>query len=420
VPPPAPGGISTEAVIARRNPGAVYKGLAIDTTGLVPLLFAADFSTGAIDVFDEEFQPVAHPGRFVDPALPKGYAPFNVADLGGELFVSYAKQDALKHDDAPGPGHGFIDVYRLDGVLSRRLVQRGDLNSPWGMVLATANFGPFSNDLLVGNFGDGKIHAYDRTTGAELGALTNSDGNQIQIDGLWGLLYGDMSAGTADTLFFTAGIAGESHGLLGSLTAQATQTTQTWNLVSDFATPPNQANPNPDSYGYPGVWSFREAGSLGHEDTYTLLPLFDPAHFGVTGLDVWHDTLNLDEPFVGLNASGADRHVYTFVWPAGTILVHPSPGPAVVVGWHSPVTRKVTFHFAATDIDANGGNGVRWSVYKNDALLFQQDIPNGGTAATSGTVRVSAGDDLYAIVDALNGDYFYDSTVLDLVISAVP
>jgi uncharacterized protein (TIGR03118 family) len=220
VPTPPAGGISTEAVIAQRNPGAVYKGLAIETTGLVPLLYAADFSTGAIDVFDEEFQPVAHPGRFVDPAVPQGYAPFNIANLGGELYVSYAKQDALKHDDMTGPGHGFIDVYGLDGTLSRRLIQRGDLNSPWGMVLATSHFGQFSNDLLVGNFGDGKIHAYDPTTGAELGALTNSDGNQIQIDGLWGLLYGDKSAGTANTLFFSAGIARESHGLLGSLTAQ--------------------------------------------------------------------------------------------------------------------------------------------------------------------------------------------------------
>jgi uncharacterized protein (TIGR03118 family) len=208
-------------VIARHIPGAVYKGLAIDTTGLVPLLYAADFRTGAIDVFDEEFQPVAHPGRFVDPALPKNYAPFNIANLGGELYVSDAKQDALTHDDAPSRGRGLIDVYPLNGTLLRRLVHRGDLNSPWGMDLATGHFGQFSDDLLVGNFGDGKIHAYDRTTGAERGALTNSDGNQVQVDGLWGLLYGDKSAETANTLFFTTGIAHESHGLLGSLTAQS-------------------------------------------------------------------------------------------------------------------------------------------------------------------------------------------------------
>jgi hypothetical protein len=126
------------------------------------------------------------------------------------------------------------------------------------------------------------------------------------------------------------------------------------------------------------VWSFREAGTVSQRGTYTLLPLFDPAHFEVTGLDVWHDTLHVDEPIVGLNATGADQRVFGFVWPAGTILAHPSPGPAVVVGWHSPVNKKVTFQFAATDIDANGGNGVRWSVYKNDALLFQQDIANGG------------------------------------------
>ena len=120
-----------------------------------------------------------------------------------------------------GVGHGFVDVYTLNGVLVRRLISRGDLNSPWGLVLATGHFGQFSNDLLVGNFGDGRIHAYDPTTGAELGTLMNADGNPIAIDGLWGLIFGDKAVANSNTLVFSAGIAGESHGLLGTLRAQS-------------------------------------------------------------------------------------------------------------------------------------------------------------------------------------------------------
>ena len=211
---------SHQAFIEFSDPNAVYKGLAINTTGLAPLLYATNFRAGTIDVFDGEFHRLDHPGRFVDPTLPAGYAPFNIANLGGKLYVSYALQNDQKHDDVSGPGHGFIDVYSLDGVLLQHFVQRGALNSPWGMILATEHFGQFNGDLLVGNFGDGTIHAYNPTTGALLGTLTNPDGNQIRINGLWGLIFGDKSVGTTNTLFFSAGIADESHGLLGTLTSE--------------------------------------------------------------------------------------------------------------------------------------------------------------------------------------------------------
>ncbi len=200
------------------TPNAVYKGLAMAMIGSSPFLYATNFHSGAIDMFDGSFAPVAHPGRFVDPALPAHFAPFGIANIGNKLYVSYALQDKARHDDVKGLGNGYIDVYSLDGELLQRLVQGGDLNSPWGMVLATRHFGAFSNDLLVGNFGDGFIHAYDPTTGAMVGTLTNPDGNAVQINGLWGLIYGDASAGTPNTLFFSAGIGDESHGLLGTLT----------------------------------------------------------------------------------------------------------------------------------------------------------------------------------------------------------
>ena len=203
---------------------AVYKGLAISVSGSGSFLYAANFHAGTIDVFDSSFGQTSLPGSFTDPTLPSGYAPFNVRNLGGSLYVTYALQDATGKDDAPGAGHGFVDVFDTAGSLQRRLVSGGDLNSPWGLALAPANFGELSNALLVGNFGDGKIHAYDPLTGAPIGTMQDSNGDPIQIDGLWGLEFGGGTANNGDTsaLFFTAGIAGpdaiEDHGLFGSLT----------------------------------------------------------------------------------------------------------------------------------------------------------------------------------------------------------
>lgn len=229
--PATAGGSSTQAQVGMSVPDAVYKGLAIDPDPMAPRLYATNFHAGTVDVFDGNFNPVPHPGKFEDPMLPAGFAPFGIANLGGKLYVSYAKQDAAKHDDVKGPGNGFVDVYSLDGTLLKRLISNGVLDSPWGMILATRHFGAFSNDLLVGNFGDGTINAFDPNTGAFMGSLTNPDGDKIQIDGLWGLIFGDQVAGTPDTLFFSAGIGDESHGLLGTLAPQRGN--------GDFFTPPH-------------------------------------------------------------------------------------------------------------------------------------------------------------------------------------
>ena len=167
VPPPAP---STSAQLAFPSADqAVYKGIAQAKNGTNYYLYLADFHNGKIDVLDSTFTLTHLSGSFTDPNLPSGYAPFNVAALNGNLYVSYALQDAAKHDDVSGKGHGFIDIFDLNGAFQKRLVSAGDLNSPWGMVIApntaTTTFGDFSGDLLVGNFGDGRIHAYDPTTG---------------------------------------------------------------------------------------------------------------------------------------------------------------------------------------------------------------------------------------------------------------
>jgi uncharacterized protein (TIGR03118 family) len=198
--------------------GAVYKGLALSAGGSGSLLYAADFHNNRIDVFDGMFKPVTLSGSFSDPSLPVGYAPFGLQAINGDIYVSYAKQDADMHDDVAGKGNGFVNVFDPNGHLIKRLVSRGSLNSPWGMTLAPAGFGKFSGRLLVGNFGDGKLHAYDAASGQFVGTLRGSDKKAIQIPGLWGLAFGNgFASQPVDTLFFAAGPGDEKHGLYGRI-----------------------------------------------------------------------------------------------------------------------------------------------------------------------------------------------------------
>jgi uncharacterized protein (TIGR03118 family) len=205
--------------------GAVYKGLTIatDAKGRT-LLYASNFRSGKIDVFGTNFKPVTDlpADAFVDPHIPKGYAPFNVQELGGKIYVTYAKQNATRHDDVAGQGHGFVDVYNLDGTGLKRLVTRGRLDSPWGLAIAPASFGNLAGALLVGNFGNGRINAYNAQNGHFMGSLKDPDGEPIVIDGLWALKVGNgADGGDANKIYFTAGLFGETHGLFGSLTPVA-------------------------------------------------------------------------------------------------------------------------------------------------------------------------------------------------------
>jgi uncharacterized protein (TIGR03118 family) len=209
----------TSAVRVAHTDGAVYKGLALVHSPFGPFLVAANFHDNRIDVFTPSFHRIPINIFFRDPTIPRGYAPFNVAEIGQRVFVTYAKQDADRHDDVAGPGHGFVDVFTNFGLLVRRFASRGVLNSPWGLTVAPAQFGRFSGDLLVGNFGNGLIHAFDPRTGQLEGVLRDAKHRPIAIDGLWGLLVGDDAAGGPNAVWFAAGPDGESHGLLGILTA---------------------------------------------------------------------------------------------------------------------------------------------------------------------------------------------------------
>jgi uncharacterized protein (TIGR03118 family) len=202
--------------------GAVYKGL----TTMSDRLYATDFHNGRVDVFDATFNPVAG-ATFADPKLPKGYAPFGIQALAGSIFVTYAKQDAAKKDDVPGNGNGYVDQFTPDGQLVARVAPGGrknaPSNAPWGLALAPSSFGVFSGDVLVGNFGNGRISAYHDNGGGKWvykGQIRRGDQSIVTIDGLWAIAFGNGSAaGPATSLYFAAGPGGEAHGLFGSITA---------------------------------------------------------------------------------------------------------------------------------------------------------------------------------------------------------
>ena len=214
-------GGAARSVVDNSGSGAVYKGIAVALTADGPRLYAANFKSGTIDAFDGNFNPAPAPDEFRGPLIP-GYAPFNIQRFGQRLYVAYAKQDGTGHDDVAGAGNGFVYVFSLDGHLMTRLIEGGPLNSPWGLALAPEFFGSFGEALLVANFGDGAINAFDSCSGQWLGALADTNGNRLVIPGLWGLRAGNgHNGGEAGVLYFTAGIPGnediESHGLFGSI-----------------------------------------------------------------------------------------------------------------------------------------------------------------------------------------------------------
>jgi uncharacterized protein (TIGR03118 family) len=230
VPPPAP---STVAQLAFSAPGSAYTGIALANNGSGNFLYLADFQGGDIDVLDHTFSPVQLAGTFTDPGLPSDYAPFNVAAVGGNIYVAYAKRDA-SGEEVTGAHLGFINVFDLNGNFERRLVSQDALNAPWAMVVGPEGFGEFSGALLVGNFGDGRINAFDPTTGAYLGTLSQSPNHPLEIDGLWGLTFGNgTAAGNATTLYYAAGPEDETHGLFGKITANPAGTNSVQATLTD-------------------------------------------------------------------------------------------------------------------------------------------------------------------------------------------
>jgi uncharacterized protein (TIGR03118 family) len=265
----------TRALVAVDNSsfGSVYTGLALaaDPNGH-SFLYAADFRRGTIDVFDQSFRTVIRPGVFRDPNLPDGFAPFNIQNINKQLFVTYARQNEDRSDAVAGAGQGFVDVYDTGGSLVRRFASEGELDSPWGLALAPADFGPFGSALLVGNNGDGHINAYDPGSGTFLGQIASEGGIPIAFPNLWALAFGNGHAGgDSETLFFTAGVGGDAHGLFGAIQSPERQGADTAGAGAF----------DPDAPGEPGDYplpprdgpTFRASGEDRPIPVVDLLPL---------------------------------------------------------------------------------------------------------------------------------------------------
>jgi uncharacterized protein (TIGR03118 family) len=323
--------------------GAVYKGLAIGSNGVGTFIYATDFHNGKIDAFDTNFSP-ALVGAFVDTNIPATFAPFNIQNLNGELYVTYAQQDADKHDDVPGPGHGYVDVFDTSGNLLRRLVAQGVLNSPWGVALAPMGFGPFGGTLLVGNFGGGQINAFDPTTGVWMGTLNGTNGSPLAIPGLWALAFGNGAGGASpQTLYFTAGPNDETDGLFGSLAPLYPAITAgahflQHNLVSDLAgyadhTDTNLVNPWGISFSstspfwlsdnHSGLSTLYNSSGTPQALVVTIPPPAGGTPPGSPTGTVWNDT-------TGFFATGTTPSRFLFSTEDGTISAWASGASAVL------------------------------------------------------------------------------------------
>lgn len=215
-------GTGGETLFNNSSQGSIYKGLALSTIGANTYLYATDFHNGRIDIFGSTGAPTLG-GNFASPALPLGYAPFNVQNLAGKLYVTYALQDAARADAVNGAGHGFVDVFDVNGVYQQRLISNGVLDSPWGLAIAPDSFGSLAGSLLVGNFGDGTINAFDPLSGVFRDVLRDTNGFPLINEGLWGLIVGNGgNGGDRNSLYITAGIPGsgniQDHGLFARIT----------------------------------------------------------------------------------------------------------------------------------------------------------------------------------------------------------
>ena len=211
---------STTIVVDNSKTGAVYKGLAFGTNVAGTFIFATNFRAATVEAYDSTFKPAKLTGKFVDAQIPKGFAPFGIQNIDGDLFVTYAKQNKAKHDEVFGAGFGYVDVFSTEGVLLSRFASAGPLNAPWAVVRAPYGFGQWAGQILIGNFGNGWINAYPVAGGYSSGPLMTTKGTPVAIPGLWSVVGGTAADSSPDALYFTAGPQHETNGLFGSLTAQ--------------------------------------------------------------------------------------------------------------------------------------------------------------------------------------------------------
>jgi uncharacterized protein (TIGR03118 family) len=346
----APGLDRTHAIIGNdTNPGALYTGLTIGTVGSgagqQTFLYAADFSHRTIDVFDSSFNLVtALAGNFTDSKLPSNYRPFNVQNINGKLYVEYAPFNPATGGVLAGGGNGIVDVFNTDGTPDTsvhgtgRLITGRALNDPFGVALAPASFGAFSNDLLVGNFGSGTINAFDPTTGRFLGELRTTSGQPFAAQHLWSIQFGNgKGAGSANTLFFTAGLTshfgagtGTPHGLFGSLQAVADLPQQA-PLLPNLAGTAEQtlstvaANGDVNPYGVAFVPQNIRGGGALHAGDILVSNFNDGANVQGTGSTIVRITPDGQQSTFFQGAPGLGLTTALGVLPQGFVLVGSAP-----------------------------------------------------------------------------------------------
>jgi uncharacterized protein (TIGR03118 family) len=378
------GGTVATVMVDNSSTGAVYTGLAIFAGG--PMLYAANFNSGKIEVFDTNFHATTVAGGFTDPNLPSGYAPYNIWNLGGKLYVTYGLQNANKNEPVAAAGNGLVDVFDTNGNLLQRLVSNGPLNAPWGVAIAPSTFGAFGGALLVGNFADGTINAFNLATGSSLGALQAQSGSPIANPGLWALIFGNgKNGGDPNTLYFTAGIQGQAHGLLGSIAPPA--------AVSSLS---NGASGLAASAIAPGEVVLVNGGTVGPSPTVDgVIPTTGSM---ATTLSATTVTFNgTPAPILYANAS---QTAVVVPWE-----IAGSTSASVVVTYKSQITPAISIPVAASApglfTSAESGSG--------EVVAFNQDgtVNSASNAAARGTVGV-----LYA-----TGDGMEDPTAVDGVVS---
>jgi uncharacterized protein (TIGR03118 family) len=280
-------GVDTDAILAVDNSaaGAVYKGLAIVGNDSGDFILATNFSSGNVEAYNAGFGPTALSGiPFLDPTLPAGFAPFGIQVIANsQVVVTYAQQDALRHDPIHSPGAGFVSLFDANGGFIRRIASQGTLNAPWGVTVAPATFGSFPGALLVGNFGDGTINAFNLGTGAFLGHLKDSNGAVITTPTLWNLLFDPSGrSGDPNTLYITAGLGDEKHGLFAAIAPDNTPA-----ATPDFTIASGPANMTINA-GQPAPFTVTVSGLNGFNSAVNLscsgLPINSTCSFNPTSV----------------------------------------------------------------------------------------------------------------------------------------
>jgi uncharacterized protein (TIGR03118 family) len=345
--------------------GAVYTGVAIlNEAGSSNVLAIADFHNGHIQTLDTKFGLFATRGNFTDPDLPAGFAPFNIQQIGTQVFVTYALQDAAKHDPVVGAGNGIVDIFDQQGLFVRRFATGGSLNAPWGITVASAKFGAFSNDILISNFGDGTISAFDPTTGNFAGQIKDSDGNVITNPGIRALTFRSDGFGDANTLYFTAGSADGQAGLFGAITNGLVSTTQ----VTVF--------PSPIQSGSNASITIAVAAGAGNGGTPTGNVIFEVGDETVFIAPLANGVFGFDEVLSG-EGPRTVRARYT-----GDATFLPSASQTEV-----QVTGKAT---TLTLVSSTGAARVGDAVTLTATIHAQTGIPTGTVAFVDGNTQLGA------------------------------